>query len=100
MSKSSSYKFAVYLLKSLPNYLIMTQMGVYLSYILLSFIPNSLLLGCIAYNTNWKCCTINNKCKEGRGDCDIDSDCEAGLKCGYDNCINFPESHYDCCYKP
>ena len=39
------------------------------------------------------------KCGENEGDCDNDSHCKAGLKCGTDNCpSNFP-SYYDCCYK-
>lgn len=30
-------------------------------------------------------CTSNNKCKVGEGDCDRDSDCQSGLKCGQRN---------------
>ena len=30
-------------------------------------------------------CTKNNKCKVGEGDCDRDSDCQSGLKCGQRN---------------
>ena len=49
---------------------------------------------------------MNNKCDEGEGDCDFDSDCKDGLKCGdsFNNC--WPNSggewdtKDDCCYKP
>ena len=46
------------------------------------------------------CCSNIDKCTEGGGDCDFDFECAAGLKCGDNNCINFPNSQYDCCYKP
>jgi hypothetical protein len=50
---------------------------------------------------------------EGDGDCDTDADCQEGLKCGTDNCVNYhhgeswPASNADgwdktddCCYMP
>ena len=47
------------------------------------------------------CCSSSHKCDENQGDCDVDSDCKSGLKCGLDNCHQgFPSSGYDCCYKP
>ena len=47
------------------------------------------------------CCNIKTeKCGENEGDCDNDSHCKAGLKCGTDNCPSVFPSHYDCCYKP
>jgi len=56
------------------------------------------------------CCTPNNKCYAGEGDCDRDNDCDVGLRCGTDNCDFdglglFPYSkgwdmYDDCCYKP
>ena len=70
------------------------------------------------------CCqNINGKCGIGEGDCDYDSHCKDGLKCGTDNCmdvckiggvdctyfqtaeqvgvwINDPNPGDDCCYKP
>ena len=51
------------------------------------------------------CCTNDNKCGEAEGDCDSDSDCLDGLKCGYDNCqpawtgMEWDETD-DCCYDP
>ena len=49
---------------------------------------------------NIQCCNKKTeKCGENEGDCDMDSHCKTGLKCGTDNCpIGFP-SFYDCCYK-
>ena len=32
------------------------------------------------------CCDKDNRCDIGEGDCDSDSDCADGLKCGTDNC--------------
>ena len=48
---------------------------------------------------------MDNKCGEGEGDCDVDSDCFDGLKCA-NSLNNCPTSGYewnsgdDCCYKP
>ena len=46
------------------------------------------------------CCGSGNKCFEGEGDCDHDSDCAPGLVCGENNCKgpNF-DSADDCCEK-
>ena len=56
---------------------------------------------CTEGYTDWSCCSTNNKCSEGRGDCDDDNECKEGLKCGLDNCgKDFPTSGYDCCYDP
>ena len=50
------------------------------------------------------CCTEENKCGEQEGDCDSDSQCLDGLKCGDNNCTNKTgmkwDSGDDCCYKP
>ena len=53
------------------------------------------------------CCTKYNKCGEQEGDCDRDSDCLDGLKCGYNYCAErFNkrggqwDSTDDCCYQP
>jgi len=35
---------------------------------------------------DWNCCTKNNPCPIGQGDCDNNSDCAEGLVCGTDNC--------------
>ena len=32
------------------------------------------------------CCSEEQPCQEGTGDCDRDSECENGLRCGVDNC--------------
>ena len=64
---------------------------------LLSFL---LIADCTATATDASCC--NNKpggCGENEGDCDNDSHCKAGLKCGTDNCPSSFPSSYDCCYK-
>ena len=37
-------------------------------------------------STDWSCCTPWSKCSAGRGDCDRDSDCASGLRCGTNNC--------------
>merc|ERR1719433_686847 len=47
------------------------------------------------------CCNKKaEKCGENEGDCDKDSHCKAGLKCGTDNCPSGFPSNYDCCYNP
>ena len=50
------------------------------------------------------CCTTTNKCGEQEGDCDYDSDCKEGLKCGNDNCNQKKgfewDSEDDCCFMP
>ena len=49
------------------------------------------------------CCTRERPCGLGEGDCDRDSDCRGGLKCGYGNCARFRPDNYhraDCCYDP
>ena len=47
----------------------------------------------------WSCCNLLNKCGENEGDCDHDDDCNAGLKCGTDNCPAGFHALHDCCYK-
>eukprot|EP00755_Sulcionema_specki_P032412 Sspe_Gene.98676::Locus_72074_Transcript_1_1_Confidence_1.000_Length_1160::g.98676::m.98676 len=49
----------------------------------------------------------NGKCREGQGDCDTDSDCKKGLKCGKNNCREMHpgwddvfDKTDDCCYEP
>ena len=53
------------------------------------------------------CCSETNRCDVGEGDCDKDSHCLDGLKCGSDNCPSsrtFGSTEWDygddCCYKP
>ena len=45
------------------------------------------------------CCTAENPCGIGEGDCDEYNQCAGDLVCGVDNCgPEFP-SNYDCCSK-
>ena len=37
-------------------------------------------------HTDYGCCSRDNRCGIGMGDCDDDSHCIPGLKCGRDNC--------------
>ena len=61
----------------------------------------SYLEKCSAGNTDKNCCSASHKCGENQGDCDNDSHCKSGLKCGKDNCpAGFPSAFYDCCYNP
>jgi len=50
------------------------------------------------------CCSEENKCGVGEGDCDSDADCMEGLLCGTGNCPSsrsaFWDADDDCCYKP
>ena len=49
----------------------------------------------------WTCCTTDNPCKEGEGDCDYNYECVGDLVCGTDNCIGAEHpSTGDCCEKP
>ena len=49
----------------------------------------------------WTCCTTENPCKEGEGDCDYNYECVGDLVCGTDNCIGAEHpSTGDCCEKP
>ena len=49
---------------------------------------------------NFGNCTDSNRCGEDEGDCDNDSECKEGHKCGTNNCRSLPSlSFYDCCYK-
>ena len=53
---------------------------------------------CSASNTDMTCCTEDQKCSSGQGDCDIDAECQGALICGNDNCgSDFPDSSFDCC---
>ena len=55
---------------------------------------------CLGVSGDGSCCTSDSPCARGHGDCDSDSDCDAGLVCGKDNCQDFTAealSSYDCC---
>ena len=60
-------------------------------------------------NGQENCCHKDNKCGENEGDCNSDSDCKEGLKCGSNNCAqtkrivnqtSFWDADDDCCYQP
>ena len=46
---------------------------------------------------NFLVCSPTSKCKEGKGHCSVDEDCQDGLKCGRKNCIQ--DNSKNCCYK-
>ena len=46
----------------------------------------------------WNYCSETDPCEEGAGDCDSDSECQEGLKCGEDNCGGYLFKTTDCCY--
>ena len=46
------------------------------------------------------CCTPDQPCGEGQGDCDGNDDCNTGLVCGNNNCMGSSfDSLDDCCSK-
>jgi len=58
--------------------------------------------GCGTYDNTNSCCTQQNPCNKGEGDCDNDHDCKGHLVCGDDNCfhnLGFP-GWGDCCAEP
>ena len=64
------------------------------------------LLDCNSHNglwqsASWSCCTNEDPCGLGAGDCDNDHECAGDLTCGNDNCMGsiFPSSA-DCCENP
>eukprot|EP00092_Neocalanus_flemingeri_P030174 GFUD01032752.1.p1 GENE.GFUD01032752.1~~GFUD01032752.1.p1 ORF type:complete len:359 (+),score=66.98 GFUD01032752.1:137-1213(+) len=49
-----------------------------------------------------RCCTTENPCVEGEGDCENNEDCEGNLSCGNNNCKKFGDFYHekdDCCIK-
>ena len=53
-----------------------------------------------------RCCRENGPCMEGEGDCNNDSECASGLKCGSNNCkrdYSTPDTlwrnRHDCCFQ-
>jgi len=61
--------------------------------------------------TNWssirRCCRRNGPCNVGEGDCNSDSECADGLKCGKNNCHRDFDAWnkwwsrgHDCCFAP
>ena len=43
------------------------------------------------------CCSVENPCKEGQGDCDDDDECLGSLVCGSNNCGEKFFISHDCC---
>ena len=44
------------------------------------------------------CCTQENPCDLGEGDCDHDSECTGSLICGSNNCgSGWSNAEFDCC---
>ena len=53
---------------------------------------------CNPANSDFECCTSQDKCNLGEGDCDNDSHCAGSLVCGYNNCAA-GDSSMDCCIR-
>jgi len=53
----------------------------------------------ISCNGHDECCSVDNQCNRGEGDCDEDDHCYGALTCGEDNCGGRPEfdESDDCC---
>ena len=50
-----------------------------------------------------KCCTMDQPCEEGEGDCEDDFECRGDLVCGNNNCKQFGSIFHakdDCCTRP
>ena len=59
---------------------------------------NNLDKSCDGVKYDGECCSVVAPCAINEGDCDIDSECQANLTCGSNNCpAPFPSSA-DCCY--
>ena len=59
-------------------------------------------MACNSTETNSECCSPDEPCGVGEGDCDENSDCVGNLICGKDNCQidfdgNWQNAEYDCC---
>ena len=51
---------------------------------------------CNPADNDYYCCTSNNPCDIGEGDCDSDDECAGNLVCGTENCAA-GNSYMDCC---
>ena len=52
---------------------------------------------CDASANDPDCCATDFLCGVGQGDCDLDSHCQPGLRCGNNNCGPTFTSPFDCC---
>ena len=50
--------------------------------------------------SNFFKCTTGSRCAVDEGDCDIDADCQDGLRCGINNCPQGSDPLADCCFNP
>ena len=60
----------------------------------------ALLSDCNGERGSSDCCTKDNPCEVGGGDCDEDDDCAGDLVCGTNNCVEFnlfASLYADCC---
>ena len=54
-------------------------------------------------NYDNECCSVDEPCGLGEGDCDLDDECAGELVCGTDNCIQKNTdftAKADCCQLP
>ena len=64
--------------------------------------PTQTASGCDYYNGSYSCCTKQNPCNIGEGNCSNNDDCKGNLVCGDSNCdhaLGFP-GYFDCCEEP
>ena len=52
---------------------------------------------CHPLNYEWDCCSIEQPCLAGDGDCDSDDECIGDLICGENNCKDDTTVYEDCC---
>jgi len=69
-------------------------------------VPQLTATGCSTFeeNTSASCCTRNNPCNKGEGDCDWNFQCKGHLVCGSNNChkgLGWEQgAGWDCCGEP
>lgn len=65
---------------------------------IIAFVLVKLALACDPKNLDWHCCEPDKKCRNGEGDCDVDSDCLSGF-CAQNvgSLYGSPRSDFDVC---